>query len=90
MKNVDFNKYLNDGSIKLKGRVYTYPETSIYKKVPIQFLEEMRFHLKNQKIKYRIRWRGPRNSEIMDTRNKYLKQSSCLKDFATHFSVYYR
>lgn len=89
MKKIDFDKYLNNGYIKLNGRTYIYPEASIYKMVPIQYLEEMRHHLKKLDIKYRMRWRGPRN-DPNDIRDKYQRQSVCLKDYATHFSVYYR
>lgn len=61
-----------------------------YKQIPIQFLEDTRQVLKANKKPYRIRFRGPRNTEPMDTRHRYTKQHDCLKQFATSFSIYWR
>lgn len=64
-------------------------ESSKFKLIPIEFLEETKKILKENNIKYRIRYRGPRFFSRKDTyRNRFLKQSTCLKSEATRFSVY--
>jgi hypothetical protein len=62
-------------------------ETSFYKGIPIQYLELTRKILKSNGFTCKIRYRGPRNKGI-DTRWFNLRQSTCLKQNATSFTVY--
>jgi hypothetical protein len=62
-------------------------ESSIFKAIPIQYLDETKEILKGMNIRYYVRYRGPRLSTV-DSRPYYLKQSICLRKFATKFSVY--
>lgn len=65
-----------------------YGNASYYKGIPIQYLDITKKILKAHGCKYKMRYRGPRNTSIGDTRHKYEKQSNCLKRFATTFAVY--
>ena len=73
---IDFTKY------KVNGR------TAIYTKVPIQYLDAFRYFSAKMGNFYRIRYRGPRNTEFDKGRGYLTRQSSCLKAAATSFSVY--
>ena len=55
-------------------------DRSLYKGIPIQYLEEVRILMKDAGINYRFRFRGPRPSR------KY--QSYIPKTMATTFAVY--
>ncbi len=61
---------------------------SLFAGIPIQYLQEFKEFLKQNNIKYRIVFRGPRNASVGDFRHKFARQSWCLKENATHFSVY--
>ena len=63
-------------------------ERSIMKAVPMDLLDTIREALDNSGTQYRIVYRGPRSVSVGDTRPQTLRQSSCLKRFATHFAVY--
>ena len=61
-------------------------EASIFKGIPIEYLDEAKAILKQKGIKYRVKYRGPRVG--MDSRFKDQQQASCLRKFATSFAVY--
>lgn len=64
-------------------------ERSILKNIPISELAmTMRFMKTYTTKKVRIMYRGPRVTAVGDTRDRYSKQSGCLKRFATTFAVY--
>lgn len=59
---------------------------AIFHRVPIKYLDFFRVIYPGQ---YRIRYRGPRfNTPSARYRGSLSKQSTCLKEDATHFSVY--
>jgi hypothetical protein len=59
---------------------------ALYHRIPIQFLDQFRDVYPGA---YRIRYRGPRfNTPSARYRGWLSKQSTCLKEDATHFSVY--
>ena len=63
--------------------------TSIYYRIPIQFLESFRSEMAKQGKYFKIRYRGPRfNTPSARFRGSMSKQSTCIKQDATHFSVY--
>ena len=62
-------------------------ETSFYKGIPMKYLELTRKILKANGYNCKIRYRGPRNKGI-DARVRFNRQSSCLKQNATSFTVY--
>jgi hypothetical protein len=62
----------------------------VYHRVPIFYLEEFRKIMANQGKYFKLRYRGPRyNTPSARFRSYYTKQSTCLKEDATHFSAYY-
>lgn len=62
---------------------------AIYHRVPISMLENFRSEMAKQGKFYKIRYRGPRfNTPSARYRGWNSKQSTCLKEDATHFSVY--
>ena len=63
-------------------------ETSMYKGIPIALLEETKKILRENGVRYHVKYRGPRNYSVGDTRDKQNKQASCLRRFATSFAVY--
>lgn len=64
-------------------------ERSILKNIPISELDmTMRLMKACSTKKVRIMYRGPRVTAVGDTRDRYSKQLSCLKRFATTFAVY--
>ena len=65
----------------------SFGETSFYKGIPMQYLELTRKILKANGYTCKIRYRGPRNKGI-DARVRFNRQSSCLKQNATSFTVY--
>jgi hypothetical protein len=63
---------------------YDEPDrTAIYTRIPICFLDHFRSLNKGQ---YKIRYRGPRAHRA--NRSPISKATTCLKEDATHFSVY--
>jgi hypothetical protein len=70
-------------NFKTKGFV------SIYYRVPIQFLDFFRSEMAKQGKYFKIRYRGPRfNTPSARFRGSNSKQSTCIKQDATHFSAY--
>lgn len=66
-----------------------YGVRAIYTKVPIVYLDLFRKLNALQGKFYRIRYRGPRfNVPSARGRGYISKASTCLKQDATHFSVY--
>lgn len=62
---------------------------AIYHRMPIFMLENFRSEMAKQGKFYKIRYRGPRfNTPSARYRGWNSKQSTCLKEDATHFSVY--
>lgn len=61
-------------------------EFSLYKGIPIAFLKETKEILKQNGVRYRVKYRGPRTG--LDNRTKDQRQASCLRRFATSFAVY--
>jgi hypothetical protein len=59
---------------------------ALYHRIPIQYLDQFRSAYPGI---FRIRYRGPRfNTPSARYRGSLSKQSTCLKQDATHFSVY--
>lgn len=66
---------------------YVSGETQVclFHEIPICRLSKVKEILKQAKVKYRIRYRGPRKN---DGRGRYQRQHDCLRKNATHFAVY--
>lgn len=62
--------------------------TAIYTKVPISQLERFRKFMAHQGKFFKIRYRGPRNTPADIGRGYNNRSTTCLKENATHFSVY--
>lgn len=61
-----------------------------YYRVPIALLEEFREANASYGRYYKVRYRGPRFTVPSAAKRGWLSmQSTCLKQDATHFSVYY-
>lgn len=58
-------------------------ETSMYKGVPMRYLEAVQSIAAFDGVKIRVRYRGPRKGNGGT-------QSNCLKEYATSFAVYRR
>ena len=71
--------------INYKGR-----GQSVLANVPIAHLDEVKSLLKQvtPTIKYRVRYRGPRNTMLDYGRGSNNRASTCLKANAVKFSVY--
>ena len=66
-----------------------YGVRSLYYRVPIQYLNEFRSEMAKQGKYFKIRYRGPRfNVPSARFRSFMSKATTCLKQDATHFSVY--
>lgn len=70
-----------------------YYENSLCKSIPIEMLELVRASYKAAGMTIRVKFRGPRavQSGIIrggHYRTKVNARQTCLKEFATHFSVY--
>jgi hypothetical protein len=64
-------------------------KTALYHRVPIQFLEIFRKEMAKENKHFKIRYRGPRaNTPSARCRSAANRQSTCLKQDATHFSAY--
>lgn len=62
-----------------------------YQRVPIERLNEVKASLARSGVKYRVRYRGPRAKATGDYRNDTVRyRSECLRQNATHFTVYLR
>jgi len=73
----------------LRKTAYNGRRTSILCMVPMENLEEVRSLLKKLDGKFRVEYRGPRTiPEDVKARDQLRRQNSCLKKYATHFSVY--
>lgn len=63
--------------------------TAIYTKVPINQLDEFRKVMSSFGVYFKIRYRGPRsNVPSASRRFGVSKQTTCLREDATHFSAY--
>jgi len=63
--------------------------TSIYYRIPIEFLDSFRSEMAKQGKYFKIRYRGPRaNTPSARYRSPMTRQSTCIKQDATHFSAY--
>jgi hypothetical protein len=59
---------------------------ALYHRIPMQYLDQFRAAYPGA---FKIRYRGPRfNTPSARYRSFNSKQSTCLKEDATHFSVY--
>ena len=66
-----------------------YGVSALYHRVPIEYLAEFRKVMAHQGKYFKIRYRGPRfHTPSARYRGMNSKQSTCLKEDATHFSVY--
>ena len=70
--------------------VYKVPNrTAIYTRVPISQLETFRKVMSGFGVYFKMRYRGPRfNVPSARFRGGVSKQTTCLKEDATHFSAY--
>ncbi len=72
----------------------TTQESALLSNVPMSLLNEVKRAYKNEGVDVRVRYRGPRLSNIVVTKNvirkrtQKQKQSDCLKSEAKSFSVY--
>jgi hypothetical protein len=65
----------------------SYSEGSLYKGIPIEYLEQVRAYFKSQNITVTIRYRGSRTNPG-DIRDRSQRMQDCLKKFASTFAVY--
>ena len=67
-------------------------ETSLYKNIPISKYTPEKVQVIREIVgrPIRIRFRGPRNTIADKGRTMNTRQSSCLKENAVTFTVYYR
>jgi hypothetical protein len=64
--------------------------SAVYYRVPIIYIESFRKVMAEQDKYFKLRYRGPRyNTPSARFRSYYTKQSTCLKEDATHFTAYY-
>jgi hypothetical protein len=70
--------------------MYKVPNrTAIYTRVPISQLETFRKVMSGFGVYFKMRYRGPRfNVPSARFRGGVSKQTTCLKEDATHFSAY--
>ena len=62
---------------------------AIYYRIPISLLDDFRKTMASEGKYFKIRYRGPRfHTPSARYRGMNSKQSTCLKEDATHFSVY--
>ena len=75
-------------------RDYSSPpwETSLYKNIPIDKYSPDKIQVIREIVgrPLKIRFRGPRNTVKDRGRSTHTRQSSCLKENATTFTVYCR
>ena len=79
-------------STKLKDFRSPPWETSLYKGIPMTKCTPDNIKLIAQIVgqPLKIRYRGPRNTTRDMVRSTHTRQSSCLKENAVTFTVYYR
>ena len=67
-------------------------ETSLYKKIPMSKYTPEKIRVIREIIgkPLKLRYRGPRNTTRDMVRSSHTRQSSCLKENAVTFTVYYR
>jgi hypothetical protein len=81
---MSFEQYSSKGK-PVKNHPW-YGCTAFFTRIPIEYLDQFRAAYPGV---YRIRYRGPRfNTPSAKYRGSNSKQSTCLKEDATHFSVY--
>jgi hypothetical protein len=64
---------------------------SLLRNIPIAHLDEVKAFLKETTLsntKYRVRYRGPRNTALDMCRGRNNRASTCLKVNAVRFSIY--
>ena len=75
-------------------RDYSSPpwETSVYKNIPMNKYSPDKIKVIREIVgrPLKIRFRGPRNTTKDMWRSTHTRQSSCLKENAVTFTVYYR
>ena len=75
-------------------RDYSSPpwETSVYKGIPMSKCTPEKIKVIREIVgrPLKIRYRGPRNTTRDMVRSSHTRQSSCLKENAVTFTVYYR
>ena len=75
-------------------RDYSSPpwETSVYKNIPMNKYSPDKIKVIREIVgkPLKIRFRGPRNTTKDMGRSTHTRQSSCLKENAVTFTVYYR
>lgn len=75
-------------------RDYSSPpwETSLYKNIPMNKYSSNKIKVIREIVgrPLKIRFRGPRNTTKDMGRSTHTRQSSCLKENAVTFTVYYR
>ena len=75
-------------------RDYSSPpwETSVYKGIPMSKCTPDKIKVIREIVgrPLKIRYRGPRNTTRDMVRSSHTRQSSCLKENAVTFTVYYR
>lgn len=80
-----------EASILMPYATAPLSEVSAYKNIPIEYLEQVRWILKQvtqiDGVRYRIRYRGPRRRGP-DGRVTYDGRQDCVKRDAVRFSVY--
>ena len=63
--------------------------TALYTRIPITELDAFRKVMQNYDLYFKIRYRGPRENVPSSSRRFGVsKQTTCLKEDATSFSVY--
>ena len=63
---------------------------AVYHRVPMNLIDEFRKIMASEGKYFKLRYRGPRfNTPSARYRGWNSKQSTCLKEDATHFSAYY-
>lgn len=63
---------------------------AVYHRVPMKLIGEFRKIMASEGKFFKLRYRGPRfNTPSARYRGWNSKQSTCLKEDATHFSAYY-
>ena len=81
MNLLNYNKYLTRTD-----------HVSVFCNIPISEYDKFRNCVKQEKVdQFRYRFRGPRNNVASaKTRSSHNRQSFCLREDATYFSVYHR
>lgn len=83
----NINDYASAGK-PVAGRVGG--RTSLWDNIPIEFLQVTKVVLAHlyPGQGFRYRWRGSRKNDYGRTRTQ--RRQDCTREFATHFSVYWR